>query len=100
MPWDTAPSAGWASSPPNGSSSSSTPPAAPPDGWTRRALGALATGLRVARYAQQVMAARARAGRAPGPEIALNKIALSTNMARLGDFVADVLGPSAGADTG
>jgi alkylation response protein AidB-like acyl-CoA dehydrogenase len=54
----------------------------------------------VARYTQQVMAARVRSGRAPGPEIALNKIALSTNMARLGDFVADVLGPSAVADTG
>jgi alkylation response protein AidB-like acyl-CoA dehydrogenase len=70
------------------------------DRGTRRAFGALVTELRVARYTQQVMAARARSGRPPGPEIALNKIALSTNMARLGDFVADVLGPSAVADTG
>jgi hypothetical protein len=32
--------------------------------------------------------------------VALNKIALSDNMAKLGKFVTDVLGPSAVADTG
>jgi alkylation response protein AidB-like acyl-CoA dehydrogenase len=70
------------------------------DPAVRRAFGELAMDLRVARYAQQDMAARARAGHPPGPEIALNKIALSTNMAHLADFVTDVLGPKAVADTG
>jgi alkylation response protein AidB-like acyl-CoA dehydrogenase len=70
------------------------------DQGTRQAFGQLVTDLRVAKYTQQVMAARAKSGQAPGAEIGLNKIALSTNMARLGDFVADVLGASAVADTG
>ena len=56
--------------------------------------------LRAARYTQQVMAAQARAGEPPGPEIALNKLALSANMNRLAEFVADVLGPALIADTG
>jgi alkylation response protein AidB-like acyl-CoA dehydrogenase len=56
--------------------------------------------LRVARYTQQVMGARAKAGDSPGPEVALNKIALSGNMARLGEYVAEVLGPRVAADTG
>jgi alkylation response protein AidB-like acyl-CoA dehydrogenase len=49
---------------------------------------------------QQVMAAQARAGEPPGPEIALNKLALSANMKRLAEFVAAVLGPALVADTG
>jgi hypothetical protein len=47
-----------------------------------------------------VLAALARAGDAPGPEIALDKIALSNNMKRLAEFVAAVLGPALIADTG
>jgi alkylation response protein AidB-like acyl-CoA dehydrogenase len=70
------------------------------DPAVRRAFGELVMHLRVARYTQQVMGARARAGDAPGPEVALNKLALSANMARLGEFVARVLGPAAVADTG
>src|SRR6266851_897608 len=70
------------------------------DPLVRRAFGKLVTELRVARYAQEVMADRARAGQAPGPEIALNKLALSANMAALGEFVAGVLGPKLIADTG
>jgi hypothetical protein len=46
------------------------------------------------------MADRARAGQSPGPEIALNKLALSANMASLGEFVAGVLGPRLIADNG
>ena len=53
-----------------------------------------------ARYTQQVMAAQARAGEPPGPEVALNKLALSANMKRLAEFVAAVLGPALVADTG
>jgi len=70
------------------------------DPVVRRAFGELLVSLRAARYTQQVMAANARAGDSPGAEVALNKIALSDNMARLGAFVADVLGPRAVADTG
>lgn len=66
----------------------------------RRAFGELQVQLRIARYAQQVMSARAKAGDAPGPKVALNKIALAANMAHLGAFVADVLGPKAVADSG
>jgi hypothetical protein len=41
-----------------------------------------------------------RSGTSPGPEIALNKLGLSANMARLAEFVAGVLGPRFIADTG
>ncbi|GAA5154937.1 acyl-CoA dehydrogenase family protein [Pseudonocardia eucalypti] len=70
------------------------------DPVVRRAFGELMVALRVARYNQQVLAARARAGEAPGPEAGLNKMALSDNMAHLGRFVTDVLGPRAVVDTG
>ncbi len=70
------------------------------DPLVRRAFGELVTELRVARYTQELMADRARAGQPPGPEIALNKLALSANMAALGEFVAGVLGPKLIADTG
>ncbi len=63
-------------------------------------FGELISHLRIARYTQEVLAAQARAGDLPGPEIALNKIALSDNMRRLAGFVAAVLGPALVADTG
>jgi alkylation response protein AidB-like acyl-CoA dehydrogenase len=66
----------------------------------RQEFGELLSQLRAARYTQDVLAAQARAGDAPGPEIALNKIALSNNMKRLAEFVAAVLGPALIADTG
>jgi alkylation response protein AidB-like acyl-CoA dehydrogenase len=70
------------------------------DPVVRRAFGELLVQLRAARYTQAVMGARAKAGDSPGPEVALNKIALSANMGRLGEFVAEVLGPKAVADSG
>jgi alkylation response protein AidB-like acyl-CoA dehydrogenase len=70
------------------------------DPRTRDAFAELISHLRVARYTQQLMAAKAKAGGAPGPEAALNKIALSENMKRLGEFAAEVLGTSLVADTG
>lgn len=72
----------------------------PADPQTRREFGELMTELRVARYLQAAMAARAKAGSPPGPEVALNKIGLSENMDRLGRFVAEVLGGRIAADTG
>ncbi len=70
------------------------------DPLVKRRFGELVTELRVARYAQEVTAERMRAGQAPGPEIAINKLALSANMARLGEFVVGILGSRAIADTG
>jgi alkylation response protein AidB-like acyl-CoA dehydrogenase len=67
---------------------------------TREAFGELISHLRSARYTTELVAAQARAGSAPGAEIGLNKIALSDNMRRLGEFVGDVLGPQLVADTG
>jgi alkylation response protein AidB-like acyl-CoA dehydrogenase len=66
----------------------------------RGEFGELLSHLRAARYTQDVLAAQARTEDAPGPEIALNKIALSNNMKRLAEFVAAVLGPALIADTG
>jgi alkylation response protein AidB-like acyl-CoA dehydrogenase len=66
------------------------------DPVVRREFGELVTHLRVARYTQQVMAAR----RASGPELALSKLALSANMFRLGDYVSRVLGDKIIADAG
>jgi alkylation response protein AidB-like acyl-CoA dehydrogenase len=70
------------------------------DPVTRQEFGELISHLRVARYTQEVQAAQARAGDAPGLEVALNKIALSENMKRLAGFAAGVLGPALIADTG
>jgi alkylation response protein AidB-like acyl-CoA dehydrogenase len=70
------------------------------DPLVRQEFGELISRLRAARYTQETMAARAKAGDAPGPEAALNKVALSSNMMRLGEFVAAVLGPALVVDTG
>jgi alkylation response protein AidB-like acyl-CoA dehydrogenase len=70
------------------------------DPVVRAEFGELISRLRAARYTNEVIAAQARAGSAPGPEVALNKVALSDNMRRVGEFVGDVLGESAVADTG
>jgi alkylation response protein AidB-like acyl-CoA dehydrogenase len=70
------------------------------DPVVRQEFGELLSHLRAARYTQEVLAAQAKAGEAPGPEMGLNKIALSENMKRLAGFVADVLGPALVADTG
>lgn len=70
------------------------------DPVVRQEFAALQVRLRVARYTNQVFAAKAKAGESPGPVASINKIALSTNMAELGRFVADVLGPRIAANTG
>ncbi len=70
------------------------------DPAVRQEFGELISHLRASRYLQEVTAAKVRAGQAPGPETALNKIALSTNVKRVGDFVGDVIGPALVADTG
>jgi alkylation response protein AidB-like acyl-CoA dehydrogenase len=56
--------------------------------------------LRAARYNQARMQAKVKAGLSPGPELSLNKLALSANFARLSDFAVAVLGPRITANTG
>ena len=63
-------------------------------------LAELIVQLRVARLNQQRMQDLTRAGGKPGPELSMAKLALSTNIARLADFAASVLGPRITADTG
>ena len=70
------------------------------DAVVRQQFGEVVSHLRSARYLNEVIAAQARAGRPPGAEIGLTKIALSDNMRRLGEFVGEVLGPELVADTG
>ncbi len=70
------------------------------DATVRRQFGEVVSHLRSARYVNEVIAAQARAGKPPGAEIGLSKIALSDNMRRLGEFVGEVLGPELVADTG
>jgi acyl-CoA dehydrogenase len=70
------------------------------DPVVRQKFAEIQVRLRVARYTNQVFAAKAKAGESPGPVASINKIALSTNIAELGKFVADVLGPRIVADTG
>ena len=70
------------------------------DDTVRRQFGEVVSHLRSARYLNEVIAAQAKAGKPPGAEIGLSKIALSDNMRRLGEFVGEVLGPELVADTG
>jgi alkylation response protein AidB-like acyl-CoA dehydrogenase len=66
----------------------------------RQQFGETISHLRSARYLNEVIAAQTRAGKPPGAEIGLSKIALSDNFRRLGEFVGEVLGPELVADTG
>jgi alkylation response protein AidB-like acyl-CoA dehydrogenase len=66
----------------------------------RQRLADLVIHLRVALYNQRRMQARVAAGGTPGPELSMNKLALSRNLMRLADFAASVLGPRIVADTG
>ncbi|HUR75530.1 MAG TPA: acyl-CoA dehydrogenase family protein [Sporichthya sp.] len=70
------------------------------DAAVRQQFGEVVSHLRSARYLNEVIAAQARAGRPPGAEIGLSKVALSNNMRRLGEFVGEVLGPELVADSG
>jgi alkylation response protein AidB-like acyl-CoA dehydrogenase len=44
--------------------------------------------------------ARIRAGELPGPEMSIGKLALTTNMTRIGDLLTSLLGPHLVADSG
>jgi len=70
------------------------------DPVVRQQLAELLIQLRVARLHRQRMQDLIRAGGRPGPELSMAKLALSTNIARLAEFAASVLGPRITADTG
>jgi acyl-CoA dehydrogenase len=56
--------------------------------------------LRVAGYTNQRAMDRIKAGQLPGPEMSIAKLALTQNMWKLGQLVADVLGAKITADSG
>lgn len=54
----------------------------------------------VARYTNQRALDKVKAGQAPGPEMSIAKLTATANLWRAANFVTDVLGPRATADTG
>ncbi len=70
------------------------------DPIVRQALADVYTRLRVAGMTNQRAMAKIRAGQLPGPEMSIAKLALTSNMARIGDLLGGILGPSLVADTG
>jgi acyl-CoA dehydrogenase len=70
------------------------------DPIVRDELAALVTSLRVASYTNQRAMDKIKRGQLPGPELSIAKLSLTTNMRRMAEFVADVLGPRIVADTG
>jgi alkylation response protein AidB-like acyl-CoA dehydrogenase len=70
------------------------------DPIVRQEIAALYSHLRVARLTGQRARAGASAGRAPGPEASIGKLALAENFARLSHLVGVILGPRLTADTG
>jgi alkylation response protein AidB-like acyl-CoA dehydrogenase len=55
---------------------------------------------RVARYTNLRAMAKVAAGGVPGPEMSIAKLSLTTNMVRVSEVVAAILGPALIADTG
>jgi alkylation response protein AidB-like acyl-CoA dehydrogenase len=54
----------------------------------------------VAKYTNLRGTAKIRAGQLPGPEMSIGKLALTTNMTRLGEVLSEMLGPRLAADSG
>ena len=70
------------------------------DPIVRNDLAALVSANRVASYTNQRAMDRIKQGQLPGPELSIAKLALTTNMRRMSEFVARVLGPRLIADSG
>ena len=70
------------------------------DPIVRNDLAALVAANRVASYTNQRAMDRIKQGQLPGPELSIAKLALTTNMRRMSEFVARVLGPRLIADSG
>jgi alkylation response protein AidB-like acyl-CoA dehydrogenase len=54
----------------------------------------------VAKYTNLRGMAKMRAGQLPGPEMSIGKLALTDNMTRVGEMLAEMLGPRLAADSG
>jgi alkylation response protein AidB-like acyl-CoA dehydrogenase len=70
------------------------------DPVVRQALADLHVRLSVARWTRARAEAGRRAGRSPGPEMSIAKLALTANLAAISALVSRMLGPSLVADTG
>ena len=70
------------------------------DPLVRNELAGIITGIRVAGYTNQRAMDKIKQGQLPGPELSIAKLALTTNMRKLSEFVARVLGPRIIADSG
>jgi alkylation response protein AidB-like acyl-CoA dehydrogenase len=66
----------------------------------RQRLAELFVRSTVARYNNLRAMANLKAGHAPGPEMSIAKLSLTTNMRRTAELVGDILGPRLVADTG
>ncbi len=66
----------------------------------RQALADLYIKFQVAKFTNQRALDKVKAGRAPGPEMSIAKMALTQNLTQTAEFVASVLGPRLVADTG
>jgi acyl-CoA dehydrogenase len=70
------------------------------DPLVRDELASVLTHFRVASYTNQRAMDRIKAGQLPGPEMSIAKLALTSNLRRLSEFVSRVLGPRLAADSG
>ena len=70
------------------------------DPMVRQQLMDVYVNFQVARYTNQRAVARIKRGELPGPEMSIAKLALTNNLWRTANFVTEVLGPRAVADTG
>ena len=70
------------------------------DPVTRQSLADVYVRQQVHRLTSLRGMARIRAGQLPGPEMSIGKLALTTNMTKIGDLLTSVLGPLLVADSG
>jgi acyl-CoA dehydrogenase len=70
------------------------------DPVTRQELAQLYIQFQTAKYTNQRALDKIKAGQAPGPELSIAKMALTSNLQATTEFVARVLGPRIIADTG
>jgi len=70
------------------------------DPTVRQGLMDVYIGFQVAKYTNQRALDKIKQGQLPGPEMSIAKLSLTNNLWRTANFVTDVLGPRAIADTG
>ena len=70
------------------------------DPLVRQQLAEIVINSRVANYTTMRAMAKVAKGAAPGPEMSIAKLALTSNMRRISDLLGAVLGPKLIADTG